>query len=291
MSGAVTAVQALARGAEELAASGLAAPRLDARILLAHVLDVPSERVASVGMRALSETEKAAFSDLLRRRRAGEPASRLIGRREFWSLDFALTPDVLDPRPDSETLVEAVLAALRSHAAPRILDLGTGSGCLLLALLSERPDATGLGVDVSAAACRVAARNARRLGLDDRATFACMDWHAALAPGLFNAVISNPPYVAEGEIAGLAPEVSRHDPYGALSGGADGLEAYRRLAPAVPALLRPGGIAAVEIGMGQRAAVEGLFAARGLALCEARRDLAGIERCLVFAPKTSTSCG
>ena len=288
MSEAVTVAQALTRATGDLAACGTAVPRLDARLLLAHALGVPSERLVPLGTRVLSEAERSRFLDLLRRRRAGEPTSRIVGRREFWSLEFAVTPDVLDPRPDSETIVEAALGALQGRAAPRIADLGTGTGCLLLALLSERPDATGLGIDISAAACRVAAGNARRLGLEDRAAFACMDWNGAVAAGGFDAVVSNPPYIADGAIESLAPEVARHDPRGALSGGADGLDAYRRLAPAAAALLRPGGFAAVEIGAGQRPAVERIFAARGLALRAARRDLAGIDRCLVFAAESST---
>lgn len=288
MNEAVTLAQALTRAAGKLASSGIAAPRLDARLLLAHALGVPSEKMTSLGAQTLSEAEQSAFFDLLLRRRAGEPVSRLVGRREFWSLDFDITPDVLDPRPDSETVVEAALGALQGRAAPRIVDLGTGSGCLLLALLSERPDATGLGIDISAAACRVAAGNARRLGLDERAAFACMDWNGAMAAGGCDVVVSNPPYIADGEIDGLAPEVARHDPRGALSGGADGLDAYRRLAPASAALLRPGGFAAVEVGAGQGPAVERLFAAHGLALRAARRDLAGIDRCLVFEPESST---
>lgn len=288
MNGAVTVAQVLTRATGDLASSGLAVPRLDARLLLAHALGVPAEQLLSLGPRTLSVGELSALSDLLRRRRAGEPTSRIVGRREFWSLEFTVTPDVLDPRPDSETLVEAVLDALRGRAAPRIADLGTGSGCLLLALLSERPDATGVGIDISAAACRVAAGNARSLKLDDRASFACMDWNGAVTGGGFDVVVSNPPYIADGEIAALAPEVARHDPPGALSGGADGLGAYRQLAPAAAALLRPGGFVAVEIGAGQKPPVGQIFAAHGLALRGVRRDLAGIDRCLVFAPESST---
>jgi len=288
MSGGVTVAQALTQASGDLASGGIAVPRLDARLLLAHALGVPSERMMALGARILSETEQVLFRDLVGRRIAGEPTSRIVGRREFWSLEFEITPDVLDPRPDSETIVEAALAELQGRIAPRIIDLGTGSGCLLLALLAERKDATGVGIDISAAACGVAAANARRLGLDGRAAFACMDWDDALAAGRFDAVVSNPPYIADGEIEGLAAEVARHDPRGALSGGADGLDAYRRLAPTVAALLRPDGCAAVEIGAGQAPDVERIFSARGLALRAVRRDLAGIERCLVFGPKSST---
>lgn len=288
MTGAVTVAETLTGATGELASSGIAVPRLDARLLLAHALGVTSEKLVSLSARILSEAEQSTFFDLLQRRCAGEPVSRLTGRREFWSLEFAITPDVLDPRPDSETVVEAVLGALQGRAAPRIVDLGTGSGCLLLALLSERPDATGLGIDISAGACRVAAGNARRLGLDGRATFACMDWNGAIGRERFDVVVSNPPYIADAEIEGLALEVARHDPRGALSGGTDGLDAYRRLAPVSAALLGAGGVVAMEIGIGQGPAVERLFAARGLVLREARRDLAGIERCLLFTPESST---
>lgn len=288
MTATVTVAQALTRATGELASSGIAVPRLDARLLLAHALGVTSEKLISLGAQILSEAEQSALSDLLRRRRAGEPVSRLVGRREFWSLDFAITPDVLDPRPDSETVVEAVLDALQGRAAPRIVDLGTGSGCLLLALLSERPDATGLGIDISAGACRVAVDNANRLGLDGRATFACMDWNGAIGQERFDVVVSNPPYIADAEIESLAPEVARHDPRGALSGGVDGLDAYRRLAPVSASLLGAGGFVVVEIGIGQGPMVEGLFAPHGLVLREARRDLAGVERCLLFTPESST---
>lgn len=288
MSGGVTVAQALTQASGDLAEGGIAVPRLDARLLLAHALGVPSEQMMALGAQVLSEAEQFTFRDLLRRRIAGEPTSRIVGRREFWSLDFEITPDVLDPRPDSETIVEAALAKLQGRAAPRIADLGAGSGCLLLALLAERKDATGVGVDISAAACRVAAGNARRLGLCGRAAFVCMDWNSAASAGGFDAVVSNPPYIADGVIDTLAPEVARHDPRGALSGGADGLDAYRRLAPAIAALLRPGGFGAVEIGAGQRPAVERIFAAQGLTFRKARRDLAGIDRCLVFTSESST---
>lgn len=283
-----TVARALAEAAKDLAAAGVAAARLDARLLLAHALGTSAERMVTLGARTLSDGERIAFADLLRRRSGGEPTSRLTGSREFWSLDFALTPEVLDPRPDSETVIEAALARIEKRSAPRISDLGTGSGCLLLALLSERTDATGLGIDLSAAACRVAASNAHRLGLGGRAAFACMDWADALVPVPFDIVVSNPPYIADGQIEALAPEVARHDPRSALAGGADGLDAYRRLAPAISVLLAPDGAAAVEIGAGQRPVVERLFAAHGLYLLEARRDLAGIERCLVFATQPST---
>ena len=168
-----TVAQALARATEGLASANIPSARLDVRLLLAHALGAVPEQISFLAARALSAAEQAVYTSFLERRRAGEPVSRITGRREFWSLDFTVTPDVLDPRPDSETVVEAVLAALKGRAAPRILDLGTGSGCLLLAILSERTDATGLGIDRSEGACRVAAGNAHRLGLGARASFAC----------------------------------------------------------------------------------------------------------------------
>jgi release factor glutamine methyltransferase len=268
------------RAAARLAAAGVPDPAADARVLAQAAFGL--DRAALLAARD-DEPDAAAlgrFEALTERRAAREPVSRILGRREFWSLDFALSPAVLDPRADSETLVEAALSGLPNRtAAWRILDLGTGSGCLLLALLSELPQAWGLGVDRSTAALTAARENARRLGLAGRTCFAATDWAAGLA-GRFDLVVANPPYVATPDIAALAPEVAGFDPPAALDGGADGLEAYRAVAPALPALLSDGGRALLEIGADQADGVAALLQACGAGPVRRHRDLAGRVRCL-----------
>ncbi len=221
------------------------------------------------------------------RRLAGEPLSRIEGRREFWSLDFAISPDVLDPRADTETLVEAAIAILRedwpasqqeSTLDPlRILDFGAGSGAILCALLTEFPAATGLGIDVSDKAVAVARANIEALGLGARATVRVGDWGAGLGER-FDLIVSNPPYIPSQDIAALDFEVRGHDPQLALDGGPDGLSAYRALAPMIARLLAPNGRFALEIGSGQVAEVTAILAASGLSVSEVRRDFAGVER-------------
>ena len=223
------------------------------------------------------------FRALIARRAGREPVSRILGRREFWSLDFAVTADTLDPRPDSEAVVAAALRWCEGRtAAPLVLDLGTGTGCLLLALLSEVPQATGVGTDIAAGAVAVAARNAARLGLARRASFLRADWDAGLE-GAFDLILCNPPYVPGPAIAGLEPEVARWEPRAALDGGRDGLDAYRRLAPAIAGRLAPGGAAFVEIGDGRAESVEAIMAAAGLWRFAGESDLTGTLRCLGFA--------
>ncbi|HXP77293.1 MAG TPA: peptide chain release factor N(5)-glutamine methyltransferase, partial [Stellaceae bacterium] len=219
---------------------------------------------------------------LLARRSAREPVSRILGYREFWSLRFELSAAALDPRPDSETLVESVLAALGARGrAFRILDFGTGSGCLLLALLSELPNAIGTGIDCSEGALETARRNAAALGLAGRARFVRGNWGDGLT-GKWDVILANPPYIPSHELPGLMPEVALYEPRPALDGGADGLEAYRALAPAIARLLAPTGIAALEVGAGQATAAAGIMAKAGLALRTIRHDLSGVDRCLVL---------
>lgn len=256
-------------------------PRSDAALLLAAALGASRLEVATSPDRPLSDAEAARFRAYVTRRAQGEPASRILGRREFWSLDLEIGPAVLDPRPDTETVVEAALAAAGDRSRPLdVLDFGTGSGCILLALLSELPCARGLGVDRSLAAIDVARRNADRLGLRARARFLAADWGEPLV-GRFDLIVSNPPYVRRDDIAGLAREVAQHDPAIALDGGPDGLDAYRRLARDLPRLLASGGIAALEIGHGQADDVAALLQGRGLAIREIRADLSGVPRCVV----------
>lgn len=269
-------------GAARLAAAGIESARLDARLLAAHATGLDSDRLRLHPETAVAPAQRAAF-DRLVDRRAGErvPVSRLVGEREFWSLPFRLSPATLDPRPDSETLVEAALGFFPDRAAPvHLLDLGTGAGCLLLALLHELTGAWGLGTDRSAAALDTARDNASRLGLGDRARFAAADWAAPLH-GRFDLVVSNPPYIERAAIGGLAPEVARHDPALALDGGADGLDAYHVIAAALPALVLPRGVAILEIGHDQSDAVRALVGQAGFDEIGVRRDLGGRPRCIV----------
>ena len=265
-----------------LEAAGIEAPTREARLLLAHATGLGATRIMAYPEHAIDPAAASMFDRLVERRVQREPVSRILGTREFWSLDFIVTPATLDPRPDSETIVEAALDRIPDkNTAATIIDFGTGTGCLLLALLSERPRAFGIGVDRSEAAARVAADNARRLGFADRAQFLVGDWADALA-GSVDLIVSNPPYIPAGEIAGLEPEVRAHDPLTALVGGVDGLDPYRLLAPAVARLLRPGGAVVFEVGQGQADAVADLATAAGLVFAEQRRDLGGIARAIVL---------
>ncbi|MBX3455733.1 peptide chain release factor N(5)-glutamine methyltransferase [Ferrovibrio sp.] len=254
---------ALRDAAGRLKAAGCDTPRLDAVLLLAQALGITPDRVRLSPDMKLDADAAARFAAMLVRRAAREPVSHILGRREFWGLDFKVSPAVLDPRPDSETLVQAVLDAVPDRkAALRLVDFGTGSGCLLLALLHELPKATGLGVDASEAALDVARDNAARLGLAERANFMLGDWGAGLA-GPFDILISNPPYIETAAIAGLADDVRKHEPLSALDGGADGLDCYRRLIPDMARLVAGNAILALEVGQGQADAVAGLLASLG----------------------------
>jgi release factor glutamine methyltransferase len=271
---------ALARGARQLTGAGIDNARREARLLLSVALDEPTESLLGSPQRLLDSGIERAYEALLRRRAGREPMSQILGRREFWSLPFAVSSDILTPRPDSETVVEAALDAVADRAAPlRILDLGTGSGCLLLALLSELPHASGIGTDISAAACRLARDNAGALGLAGRARFIVGDWSAAVA-GRFDLIVANPPYIPSPALDSLMPEVRDHEPRRALDGGDDGLDAYRRLLPGIGRLLDPDGRMLVEIGAGQGDEVAALLPSVELTICDRRCDLAGIERCL-----------
>ena len=269
--------------------AGIATARLDAKVLLLHVLGVGRETLARDPHAPVAPDALARFEALIVRRAAREPVGRLTGKREFWSLSFALSAETLIPRPDSESIVETALAALPDRLAPyRILDLGTGSGCLLLALLSEMPHAWGLGVDCSWDTLATAARNARDLGLAGRAAFLCSNWSAAIY-GKFDLIVSNPPYVPTASIGGLEPEVARHEPRRALDGGADGLDAYRRIAPALPGLLAEKGRAVIEFGAGQDAGMAEILKASGLVVEAVGLDLTGRARCArVAEPEART---
>jgi release factor glutamine methyltransferase len=277
--------QALTRAAAaSLKAAGVVTAPLDARVMMRHVLGLKFENAVADPARRLTVEEEQRFTALLQRRRNREPLSHIVGRKEFWSLPFLVGPDVLDPRPDSETLVETVLAHVRTNGPAdgkglAILDLGTGSGCLLLALLHELPGATGVGTDVSAPALAIARRNAARHGLGPRTRFIEGDWTAGL-DGQFDIIVSNPPYIPTAEIAMLAPEIRDHEPHLALDGGPDGLDPYRRVIPTLAQHCRGRALVALEIGEGQAGDVAKLLSDSGFAGVASHNDLARIARCV-----------
>jgi release factor glutamine methyltransferase len=260
-----------------LEAAGVDTPVLDARMLVEAGAGVSRLDIVTDPRREMSADQVAAVEALASRRIAREPISHILGRKGFWTLEFAITPDVLTPRPDTELLVEAALEFLPPEKPALVLDLGVGSGAILLSVLSERPNAVGVGVDVSEAALAVARANGEALGLAERVEWRSADWGEGLDGG-FDLILSNPPYIVSMEIDGLAPEVARHEPRLALDGGADGLAAYRALLPRIRALLAPGGWFALEVGRGQTEAVWALIDQAGLAPIDTRADLAGVDR-------------
>jgi release factor glutamine methyltransferase len=269
--------------AQQFRAAGFDSANIDARILVGHALSLDHAALAAAGDRPLDAKERKAIAALARRRLAREPVARIIGSKEFWSLPLRINASTLVPRPETETVVEVALAVIDasgSRTRPlRIADLGTGSGALLLALLSELPNATGIGTDTSFDALMIARANTRRLGIT-RAAFVAGDMARPLGAPL-DLIVSNPPYIASGEFAALAPEVRVFDPRSALDGGADGLDCYRSLSASAPALLKPGGALVVEIGAGQADDVARLFSATGLALEPPQPDLNGMPRVLL----------
>jgi release factor glutamine methyltransferase len=272
----------LCEGGRILRQAGMAAPRAEARRLLAFAASLPPEAILRDPRAPVPAEAAARFRAALARRAAREPLAFIIGRAGFWTLDLAVSPETLIPRPDSESLIVAALAARPDRAAVRrILDLGTGTGALLLAALVEYPAAFGVGVDLRPAAAALAAGNAAANGLAGRAAFLAGDWAEAIA-GRFDIILCNPPYVPAGEIPALMPEVAWHEPASALSGGPDGLAAYRRLLPSLPARLAQGGVAVIEVGQGQAEAVERLAVAAGLVPLGRTPDLGGIPRALTF---------
>ncbi|MBD3788216.1 MAG: peptide chain release factor N(5)-glutamine methyltransferase [Sphingomonadales bacterium] len=276
---------ALVEASRRLAAAGIEGAALDARRLLAHALGEPPERLTLRLQDDLTAPEAAAFEAAITARAARQPVAQITGKRLFWGREFRVTRDTLDPRPETETLVAAAL----EEPFAKVLDLGTGTGCILLSLLKQISFAAGLGTDVSAAALDVARGNAEALGLGTRARFQQADWFAGVG-GYFDLITSNPPYIAADEMAGLAPEVRDWEPFGALTPGGDGLDAYRAIARGAPARLMPAGRLMVEIGPTQGAQVAALFAAAGLERIEIRRDMDGRDR-VVIARKPVDAAG
>ncbi|MEM9684070.1 MAG: peptide chain release factor N(5)-glutamine methyltransferase [Pseudomonadota bacterium] len=276
----MTVDECMSLGAARLRDAGVPEPRRETRLLLAHSLGL--DPAAVIGHPERPVPDREAFFALIDRRAQGTPMAHILGKREFWSLDFRVTPDTLDPRPDSEALIEAVLTRLadRRDEPLSVLDLGTGTGCLLLSVLSELPVASGVGVDRSPAAAAVARDNARRLELSDRAHILAGDWTSALT-GRFDLILANPPYIPSGDIDGLQVEVAQHEPRLALDGGVDGLDAYRRLSREVPGALAADGMAAFEVGAGQWRDVADGMAAAGLTVEGPVADLSGIDRCVI----------
>ncbi|HYD85853.1 MAG TPA: peptide chain release factor N(5)-glutamine methyltransferase [Vitreimonas sp.] len=262
---------------KRLEAAGVDTPVIDARLLLEAGAGVQRLDIVTDPRRSLSDAQVAAVEALALRRLDREPIGHILGRKAFWTLDLEVNADVLSPRPETELLVETALEILPKDKRARVLDLGVGSGAILLAILAERPFATGVGVDISDAALAVAKRNAEKLGFADRLELRSANWCEGLAH-TFDLVVSNPPYIPTADIEGLEPEVARFEPRPALDGGADGLDAYRIIIAALPRLLAPYGAFAFEVGRGQADAVQALAQAGGLATETPRLDLAGIAR-------------
>jgi release factor glutamine methyltransferase len=274
----LTLVQAWSSAKARLQEAGLAGPVIDARMLVEAAAEASRVDIVTDPHRLLTPAQETTLDDYLTRRILREPVSHILGRKGFWKIMLQVNRDVLTPRPDTETVVEFVLRDFPEHAAWSILDLGVGSGAILLAILAERPAARGLGIDVSEEALAVARDNAARLGLAGRMALLRGDWTEGLAGDSFDLVVSNPPYIATDVIAGLEPEVRDYEPRIALEGGADGLDAYRRLAPEILRVLKPGGRFAVEIGYDQKDAVEALFRQAGAAGVQTLRDLSDRDR-------------
>ncbi|WP_286135062.1 peptide chain release factor N(5)-glutamine methyltransferase [Neptunicoccus cionae] len=246
----------------------------DARILMAHMMGIPADRLTLELSRTITPTQVSQFEHMIKRRAAHEPVSHIIGKRDFWKHEFKVTPDVLDPRPETETLVEL---ALRGPAPQSILDLGTGSGCILLSLLAEYPEARGLGTDMSGKALNVAQENAAALGLADRVSFIQADWFSGLS-GRFDLIVSNPPYITAAEMDELSSDVRDYEPHQALTPGGDGLSSYRTLAASLAHFLAPAGRALFEIGYKQGPDVVAIFRDAGFTEVNLHKDLAGHDR-------------
>ncbi|MGV9007575.1 MAG: peptide chain release factor N(5)-glutamine methyltransferase [Brevundimonas sp.] len=286
---APTLVTAWKTAQARLKAGCIDSPAIDARLLLEVAAGVSRTDILTDPHRLLTPDQAAAYESMIDRRLKREPVSRILGRKGFWKIMLNVTPDVLSPRPDTEAILDVVLLAFPPQAAFQMIDLGTGSGAILLATLAERPAARGVGTDISSEAIAVAKENAANLDLDGRAVFLRTEWATGFGPDAFDVVVSNPPYIPSGDIAGLDPEVREHDPHLALDGGPDGLQAYRDLAPEIRRILRPDGLFAVEIGWDQGPQVRALFEAAGFEGVKVVKDLSDRDRVVTNGPDPRTN--
>jgi len=281
----LTLVQAWTAARRRLEAAGVDSPVIDARLLLEGAAGASRTDIVTDPHRPLTLDQQSVWDTYVSRREAREPVSHILGRKGFWTVELKVTPDVLTPRPETEVIVDFALKTFGEDAAPHILDLGTGSGAILLAILAERQKATGVGLDVSVAALEVARENVALLKLEDRVVLAESNWAEGQADEVYDLVVSNPPYIAREIIASLDPEVRDHEPHLALDGGPDGLDAYRLLAPQVMRVLKPGGLFALEIGWDQSLAVERLMRDAGGEAVATVKDLSDKHRVVLGSKK------
>lgn len=284
-----TLLTAWKAAAARLKAGRIDSPSIDARLLLEVAAGCSRTDILTDPYRAVTPDQQALLDAHVERRLRREPVSRILGRKGFWKIMLNVTPDVLSPRPDTEAILDVVLLAYPPNKAFEMIDLGTGSGAILLAVLAERFGARGVGTDISFEALAVAKENATNLELDNRATFLRTEWAAGFGDDSFDVVVSNPPYIPSGDIPGLDPEVRDHDPHLALDGGPDGLQAYRELAPEIRRILKPDGLFAVEIGWDQGPQVKALFEAAGFADVIVVKDLSDRDRVVTNGPDPRTS--
>lgn len=268
----------------QLKAAGIDSPSIDARLLVEAATGASRMDILTDPYRVVTADQASALDSFVERRLKREPVSRILGRKGFWKIMLNVTPDVLSPRPDTETILDIATLAFNKAQPFNMIDLGTGSGAILLAVLSERPAAVGVGTDISSEALAVARENAANLELDNRASFLRTEWAAGFADHSFDFVASNPPYIPSGDIPGLDPEVRDHDPILALDGGPDGLQAYRDLAPEIMRILKPGGTFAVEIGFDQGPQVKALFEEAGFGNVIIVKDLGDRHRVVTNGP-------
>ncbi|WP_292223784.1 peptide chain release factor N(5)-glutamine methyltransferase [Brevundimonas sp.] len=287
--GAATLLTVWKSAQAKLKAGRIDSPAIDARLLLEAAADASRMDILTDPYRVITEQQQAAYETMVERRLKREPVSRIIGKKGFWKIILNVTPDVLSPRPDTETIMDIAMLAFTPQERFTAIDLGTGSGAILLALLTERTGATGVGTDISSEALAVAKENAANLDLNDRATFLRTEWAAGFGDASFDLVMSNPPYIPTDHIAGLDPEVRDHDPHLALDGGPDGLQAYRDLAPEIKRILKPLGVFAVEIGWDQGPQVKELFEAVGFTDVKIIKDLGERDRVVTNGPNPRTN--